>query len=354
MRTLRIVMMGLIALLLGATQGMTQSGERGSGSKRMDPEQLFNMLSQGRDSVSRTEVDPRMQPMFDRITERMNLSNGRITREQFSASLKERMNNPSGQGTPPPGATGALPPSSSTSRDSRFRRGSADEMSAMAESAFRQLDRNGDGYLNNDEMPEYLRAELDKWDTDHNGLIDLNEFKAFFQARMQQMVPTQYTSPYPSYASVRSVPAPSSAEAQKKTPLVYRHSNLPKELPSWFAQLDTNHDAQVALYEWKNSGRSLEEFQRMDRNGDGFLTVEEVLFYEAQKKAKQDDRGSKSTVVQASSTMPNRPTPGTGINRPTPGTGIDRGQLRGTEATDLKNWQDKLEQRRRGRPDVQR
>jgi hypothetical protein len=57
--------------------------------------------------------------------------------------------------------------------------------------------------------------------------------------------------------------------------------NLPKELPPWFKQLDTNHDAQIGLYEWKVSGRPLSEFQAMDRNNDGFLTVEEVLAYEA-------------------------------------------------------------------------
>jgi hypothetical protein len=35
-------------------------------------------------------------------------------------------------------------------------------------------------------MPESLRTELGKWDTNKDGFIDLNEFKAYAQARPQQ------------------------------------------------------------------------------------------------------------------------------------------------------------------------
>jgi hypothetical protein len=54
-----------------------------------------------------------------------------------------------------------------------------------AENMFRKQDTNQDGVLNHDEMPENLKSELDKWDTDKNGFIDLNEYKAWFRARAQ-------------------------------------------------------------------------------------------------------------------------------------------------------------------------
>ena len=64
----------------------------------------------------------------------------------------------------------------------------------------------------------------------------------------------------------------------EKRPTVYRANNLPTQgLPTWFAQLDTDKDGQVGLYEWKTAGRSLSDFQTWDLNGDGFITVEEAM-----------------------------------------------------------------------------
>src|SRR5262249_14969228 len=138
------------------------------------------------------------------------------------------------------------------------------------------------GYLNSDEMPEALRAELDKWDTDKNGLIDLNEFKAYFQARAQQFLADRNAAGWGGWGGGYSDPGQGEPAPQegRKAPVAYPVGELPKELPVWFTQLDTDGDAQIGLYEWKAAGRSIKEFQEIDRNGDGFLTVDEVLRYE--------------------------------------------------------------------------
>ena len=62
-----------------------------------------------------------------------------------------------------------------------------------------------------------------------------------------------------------------------KRPTVYRAGKLPKDLPKWFAELDTDNDGQVAMHEWRKGGKDLDEFREWDRNDDGFITVEEVL-----------------------------------------------------------------------------
>jgi Ca2+-binding EF-hand superfamily protein len=51
---------------------------------------------------------------------------------------------------------------------------------------------------------------------------------------------------------------------------------LPKGLPAWFHDLDTDGDGQIGLFEWREEGWDLAEFRHCDRNGDGFITPEEM------------------------------------------------------------------------------
>jgi hypothetical protein len=65
----------------------------------------------------------------------------------------------------------------------------------------------------------------------------------------------------------------------EERPVVYAGSKLPPGLPAWFAELDTDKDGQIGLYEWLAAKKSLAEFKAMDRNQDGFLTPDEVFYY---------------------------------------------------------------------------
>ena len=156
-----------------------------------------------------------------------------------------------------------------------------------AERMFQRMDANGDGLLNKDEMPESLRAEVEKWDTNKDGFIDLNEYKAYFRAVVQQRMAEGGGwnpgwqgggMPEPGMA-----PIPQEEEPIKKA-TVYRAGNLPKDIPSWFSQYDTDGDGQIGLYEWKATGESMEKFRQIDRNNDGFLTIDEVMRYDAEQK----------------------------------------------------------------------
>jgi hypothetical protein len=233
-------------------------------------------MSGGKDVWSRADTPPFMQGMFDRIAGQIGVTNGQITRQQFLAYRQQRSaggggGRGAGNAAPDAGNTGG-PSQGFGGRGFRGRRGNPD---STAEGMFQRLDVNGDGYLNYDEMPEDLRIERQKWDTDRNGLIDLNEFKAFYQARVQPLMTSGGPTAASSWQNYNY--NDSSSEEERKPPVVYRPGKLPKELPAWFAQLDTDNDGQVALYEWKASGRTLEEFDQLDRNKDGFLTVDEVL-----------------------------------------------------------------------------
>lgn len=78
----------------------------------------------------------------------------------------------------------------------------------------------------------------------------------------------------------RGGPAGNPARMDRQVPpMVYRAGQLPRGLPDWFVELDTDRDGQIGLYEWKKSGRPLEEFFSMDRNDDGFITADELRRY---------------------------------------------------------------------------
>jgi hypothetical protein len=74
----------------------------------------------------------------------------------------------------------------------------------------------------------------------------------------------------------RTTPRDGPDDADQR-PVVYRAGKLPEGLPAWFAPLDTDHDGQVGLYEWVRGGRPVEPYRTMDSNGDGLLTMSEVM-----------------------------------------------------------------------------
>jgi Ca2+-binding EF-hand superfamily protein len=195
--------------------------------------------------------------IFDRTAERLGITNGEITRQQFTGAAQQFM------------ATR----SSSSSSD--------------ADRRFRERDRNGDGLLNYDEMSDTLQEERDRWDTNRDGFIDLNEYRTYMEARAQQRELERAAEQdgrdgRPDY--LPWLPLPEVPEEEEKKPPVYRAGKLPQEIPQWFKDYDTDGDAQIGVYEWKTTGRPFDEFNGLDRNGDGFVTIDETLYFVAQQK----------------------------------------------------------------------
>jgi hypothetical protein len=238
------------------------------------------MMSGGKEVLVRSELDPRWQRMFDRIAESTGNTTGRITRQQYAAYTQQRMG-----GGPSPGA-GPVP--GVVRLETRGGSGGFNPDS-IAEMIFRRTDQNGDGLLNYDEMPESLRAERDKWDANRDGFVDTTEFRSFIDGRRQQMMAERGSSgPGQSWPGGWSgwleTLGPRRLPQEDRRPVVYRVGKLPPNLPGWFTEMDFDKDAQVGLYEWKSGSRPIDEFQKVDRNSDGFLTVEEVLRSLAQAK----------------------------------------------------------------------
>jgi Ca2+-binding EF-hand superfamily protein len=243
----------------------------------MDPGQMFDMMSGGKSEIVISEqTDQRRQMFLNMIAQRAGITNGKITRDQYVTAMQNRQQFrgggggvPQQAGAPAPGAAAAGAPGQGAA--------DANAMNQDAEAEFKRQDLNGDGFLNPDEMQGRLRREWQMWDTNKDGKIDLTEFKAYYASQVQRRQQQQFGGGGQATAVV---------EEEEKKPPVYRAGKLPQGIPAWFAQYDKDNDGQIGLYEWKSTGRPIDEFLAMDKNQDGFLTINEVMAFEKAKKAK--------------------------------------------------------------------
>lgn len=168
---------------------------------------------------------------------------------------------------------------------------------AKAQKMFPKLDRNGDGLLAADELPDSLRNDQARWDSNRDGFIDAGEYWAYYQGRLRalsEQVAAGQVDLGGRQGGPVLAPAPVVPEEEGRPP-VYRAGHLPPGLPDWLVRLDRDGDGQVGLYEWKTAGRPLQEFFSMDRNDDGFLTLDEMLRYLAQHtRTSRPEGGSES------------------------------------------------------------
>jgi hypothetical protein len=311
----------------------------------MDPAERWTQMTGGKDVWVRSEItDQRQQFFFDMMARQLSVTNQQITRQQFlewSQQQRARFQNGGGfgrgggprGGAPRGGPTGGLPMGRGQAPAAGPRDAGGFDLDAAAEVRFRRLDTNGDGLLNYDEMPEDLRAERDRWDTNKDGAIDLAEFKEYVKTRAAQRRAENGRGNSPGSPNTGDgggvqpivIPeAPTPTEEDEPKQVVYRRGKLPKEAESFFRQHDKDGDGQIGLYEWKNSGQPLETFFAMDRNGDGFVTVEEYLrFIGVSKKepiaASEPASPSSGTMIVNPSAGGSPTSPGNGPGFGAPG-----------------------------------
>ena len=163
---------------------------------------------------------------------------------------------------------------------------------------FRRYDQNNDGKLAGEELPESLREQAPKWDRNRDGGIDADEYRNYYQTRLQVVSDKVASGEIPiKLPKGETVQGLIDKEGGPRPGGGAKPAKAAPPLPAWFAEYDTDKDGQVGLYEWRRKDKWIADFAAMDRNGDGYLTPAELTHYLVEQ-------------AQNAPAMPARPGPG--------------------------------------------
>jgi hypothetical protein len=251
----------------------------------MDPNAMWDMFARGQDSIDLND------PQFSRWKERMIQRgeplppNGILTRQMFVEGMQQRMAASGG------GAPGGGPMVVTINSQGGPPMGGGYGGDRGLERLMQQDINPKDGKISRDEADRMLQPNFDKIDFDRDGFITLEEYRGYYanqqggggggrdRGQGGDRGPGGYGGgPMGEGNGDRGYGGRDDFRGTEETkPVAMRYGHLPKDLPSWFDRDDGNKDGQVALHEWRLSGKKLEEFYTYDLNGDGLVTADELL-----------------------------------------------------------------------------
>lgn len=204
--------------------------------------ELFDKLDVNKDGViTSEEVPDDKQAIFERLV-KIGDANGdkKLTKDELIAGLKKSA---SGEGAPAarpgpgdrPGAAGG------------------DRPQVSLKEIFSRMDKDGNGKLEKDEIPERMKENLARVDANGDGIVDAAEFEKvaqFFGGR-----------------------APGAAPGPAGAPEGRPGQGGPVPFGPLLRALDTDGDGELSASEIADSPKAL---AKLDKNGDGKLTRDEI------------------------------------------------------------------------------
>ncbi|WP_254507477.1 hypothetical protein [Anatilimnocola floriformis] len=200
--------------------------------------ELFDRLDANKDGVvTADEVPDDKQSLFERLV-RTGDANGdkKLSKEEFIAGLKKTSTAAEGA----PAARPDGPPAGGLGNIS-------------AKDIFNRLDKDGNGKIEKDEIPERMKENMGRVDSNSDGAVDLAEFEKVAQF-------------FAGMAGRRPDAAPAGAPEG-------RPAGGPPPMGPILRALDTDGDGELSASEIADAAKSL---AKLDRNGDGKLTRDEI------------------------------------------------------------------------------
>jgi hypothetical protein len=309
----------------GNKGGFKPGGDKGGWNKggwNKTPEERFKELAKGKDYIVIAEMPFFFKGGMEKYASENGITDGKLTLQQYvsySDAFKKQMEkggmwnkgNPQGGGTIPIKIGDLKQGGKFDIKMVEQKPETPEEFEARlkkeTDAYFKRQDQNGDGVLNLDEMSPSLRANYKKFDKNKDDLIDYDECKEYMRAKLKgeldgQKGENKKGDDKKGSSSSGTFEIIIELSVLEERPVVYTGTQLPAGLPAWFAELDKDKDGQIGLYEWLGAKKPLSEFKAMDRNQDGFLTPDEVLFF--------INGGVEPAAASAESGSPNTAAPG--------------------------------------------
>ncbi|MBT6846239.1 MAG: hypothetical protein HOA14_02350 [Planctomycetaceae bacterium] len=313
-----------IAAFLAATAQTVsaQQPERPQGQQAQRPQggpadfiERIKGFDQNNDGkITKDEMPERMQAMIERLDTNKD---GAIDNKELAA-LKDRLAQ-GGQGQRPQGQQGQRPqgqqgqrPQGQQGQRPQGQQGQRPQFNpADIIKRIKESDKNKDGKITKDELPEQMQRMFPRIDTNQDGAIDREELAVMEQRMAQRGQPGQRPEGQPGQRP-QGQPGqrPEGQPGQRPQGQQGQGRGLPP-LPVLQA-LDTNQDGEISGDEIANAVKALKS---LDKDGNGKLTMEELMPARGPREGGQPGQGGRPDGIRPDNNG-RPPAAGQGGNRP--------------------------------------
>jgi Ca2+-binding EF-hand superfamily protein len=190
----------------------------------------------------------------------------------------------------------------------------ATSIDAEIDALFKEYDKNNDGYLSRDELPESLQAAFDEIDKNKDGKLSREEVRQGWAALQPRRRPSDLLFVLIEmsdcdndccgeiqrlYDALRKLDKNNDGKIDADELKGARTELIKERVKALFRELDTNKDGKISKEEAR--GQIKRDFDEIDTNHDGFIDKDELFRAAAAPPVhdKKDTRKKESSVPPA-------------------------------------------------------